>query len=283
MSLSGVGIGLRREHFDEVFATGRRVDWLEFVPDNALADQGRTLTVTRACAERWPLGSHGVSLSLGGPDPLDMDLVSRLGRLLDALGIDEHTDHACWSAAGGVMFFDLLPLPMTLAAAEHLARRTREVIRALGRPLLLENISAYAVMPSREPAMDEGEFLRCVLELSGAGLLLDVNNVWVNATNQGIDPLALLESLPLDKTGRIHLAGHVERHGMLVDNHGSPVCEGVWQLYEAALTRVGPVPTLIEWDTDVPALDLVLDEADHARRLWTEARMRQPDGPVRTS
>ncbi|MCB9736035.1 MAG: DUF692 domain-containing protein [Deltaproteobacteria bacterium] len=273
--LDGVGIGLRREHWDALPVTSRRVDWLEIVPENFLADGGRASTVLAACAERWPIGAHGVSLSLGGPDPLDDDLLGRLGRLLDAHGVAEMTEHACWSRGGGRHFHDLLPLPSTEAAAEHLGRRARAARERLGRPLLLENITWYAAMPTgaAEP-VPEGSFLRHALEEAGAGLLLDVNNVYVNAKNHGLDPLALLLSLPLELTGRIHLAGHVAREGMLVDNHGRAVHDDVWALYERALERTGPVPTLVEWDLDIPALDVVLDEADKARALLERARTR---------
>ena len=266
---AGVGIGLRREHWSSITDMDRRLDWLEVIPENVLADPGRATAVTRTVAQRWPIGTHGVSLSLGGPDPLDRAYLDRLARLLDALAIDVHTEHACWSSSGGIAFHDLLPLPFTEASAEHLAARARAVRTHLGRPLLLENITYYAEMPAGVgvATVDEGRWLAWVLEAADAGLLLDVNNVFVNARNHGRDPLAVLTALPLERTGRIHLAGHVEREGMLVDNHGRAVCDAVWRLYEEALARVGPVPTLIEWDLDVPALDRVLDEADRARAL----------------
>lgn len=268
MAPRGVGIGLRREHHAAFATLEREVDWLEIVPENAIADPGRTLPVVRRCAERWPIGTHGVSLSLGGPEPLDRDYLDRLARLLDLLGADSHSEHACWSSAGGVMFHDLLPLPFSEAAAEHLAARARSVRDHLGRPLLLENITYYATMPAGgDPVTDEGTWLRWVLEAADAGLLLDLNNVWVNARNHGQDPRALLASMPLERTRRIHLAGHVERHGMLVDNHGRAVCDGVWALYEEVIARLGPVPTLVEWDLDVPPLERVLDEADRARAI----------------
>jgi hypothetical protein len=209
-----------------------------------------------------------VSLSLGGPDPLDEALLGGLGRLLDDLGADLMTEHACWSRAAGRHFHDLLPLPFTEASAEHLARRTRYASRVLGRPFLLENITYYAMMPcGDEGPMREGEWLTRVLDEAEAGLLLDVNNVYVNAINHGLDPRALLESLPLERAGRIHIAGHVQREDMLIDNHGAPVIAPVWALLEHALARTGPVPILVEWDLDVPPVERVIAEADRARAI----------------
>ncbi len=269
--LEGVGIGLRQEHWAQLPVVERPLDWLEIVPENFIASGGRTGQVLDQCLERWPVGVHGVSLSLGGPDPLDDDLLSGLGRLLDHIGADVMTEHACWSSAHGRHFHDLLPLPMTQAAADHLGARARRARRVLGRPLLLENITYYAAMPTgAEARLEEGPWLSQVLEEADAGLLLDVNNVFVNATNHGLDPRALLLSLPLERTGRIHIAGHVQREGMLIDNHGAPVADGVWELFRLALSRTGPVPVLLEWDLEIPSLDRVLDEADKARAIQAE-------------
>lgn len=268
MVLSGVGIGLRQEHWSVLPTVERQLDWLELVPENFVACGGKARRVLGACHERWPLGVHGVGLSPGGPDPLDSELLSGLGRLCDQLGVDTMTEHASWSRAHGRHFHDLLPLPLTEPAALHLAGRARAIRQALGRPLLLENITWYAAMPTGgEPVMTEGDWLTLVLSEADAGLLLDVNNVYVNALNHGLCPEAVLASLPLERTGRIHLAGHVERDGMLVDNHGAPVIEPVWKLFQSALRRTGPVPVLVEWDLEIPALDRVLDEADQARAI----------------
>jgi len=271
MALSGVGIGLRQEHWSVLPTVERQVDWLELVPENFVACGGRARSTLAACQARWPLGVHGVGLSPGGPDPLDDDLLSGLGRLCDELGVDTMTEHASWSRAGGRHFHDLLPLPLTEPAALHLAGRARAIRRALGRPLLLENITWYAAMPTgAERVMSEGEWLTLVLSEADAGLLLDVNNVYVNALNHGLDPAAVLASLPLERTGRIHMAGHVEREGMLVDNHGAPVIAPVWSLFRQALLRTGPVPVLVEWDLEIPELGRVLDEADKARAILSE-------------
>ncbi|MCB9535976.1 MAG: DUF692 domain-containing protein [Myxococcales bacterium] len=262
---AGVGIGLRREHFDSILQTERPLDWLEIVPENFIGHGGRAGAVLDACRERWPIGVHGVALSLGGPDPLDLDLLDGLAAVLDRVGATAFTEHLCFARAGGENFYDLLPLPFTRAAVDHVAARVRAARERLGCPILLENVSTYAVMPGAE--MSEGAFVTAVLEAADCGLLLDVNNVFVNAHNHGTDPLDDLAALPLERAGRIHLAGHTYVDDLAIDNHGAPVIEPVWALYRAALEAAGPVPTLIEWDLHVPPLERVLDEADRARAL----------------
>ena len=275
----GVGIGLRREFATALFASDREVDWLEIIPENYIAHGGPSAKILDAAKERWTLRAHGVSLNLGGPDPLNLNLVDDIGALLDSIGADVYTEHACWTGGRGISFHDLLPLPFSEEAASHLAARAKTVREALQRPLLLENISYYAVMPlpPEVTPLDEGAFLHRVLEESGAGLLLDVNNVYVNAINHGHDPLELLRSLPLDKTQQIHVAGHKVKGDFLVDNHGAPVIDPVWDLLTEALRVVGDVPVLLEWDLEIPELDRVLDEADQARSVYRAALGATPE------
>ncbi|MCA9710490.1 MAG: DUF692 domain-containing protein, partial [Myxococcales bacterium] len=229
------------------------------------------------CRERWPVVAHGVSLSLGGPDPLPAEYVAGLKQLLDELDAPFYTDHLCYATIGGVNFYDLLPIPFTDEAVRHCAGRIRELADRLERPVAVENISYYAVMPGA--AMTEGQFVRAVVEEAGCGLLLDVNNVYVNACNHGEDPRASLLALPLEHTRQIHIAGHIEEGGRVLDTHGRPLVEPVWELLRLALSRVGPVPTLLEWDTDIPPLDRVLDEADRAREIWVEVTGATPVEP----
>ncbi|MFN3202046.1 MAG: DUF692 domain-containing protein [Bradymonadia bacterium] len=262
----GVGIGLRREHFSSIQKTDRQIDWLEIIPENFIANGGVGGKTLDACAERWPIGVHGVSMSLGGPDPIDRGHIELVKALLDRLGVPVFTEHLCFATAHGQNFYDLLPLPFTHEAALHIARRVKQVQEMLERPILLENVSTYAIMPGAE--MTEGEFVTTVIEEAGCGLMLDVNNVYVNAHNHGTDAHADLQALPLEKTGRIHLAGHKYVGDLAVDNHGSPVIDPVWQMYSEALHRTGPAPTLIEWDMEIPPLDRVIDEADKARAIW---------------
>lgn len=264
----GVGIGLRREHFAAIEASTRPVDWLEIIPENYVGHGGRVRRHLERCRERWPVVAHGVSLSLGGPDPLPVDYVAELKQLLDELDAPYYTDHLCYATIGGVNFYDLLPVPFTEEAVRHCAGRIRELADRLERPVAVENVSYYAVMPGAR--MSEGQFVSAVVQEAGCSLLLDVNNVYVNACNHGEDPLTSLLALPLAQTRQIHIAGHIEEGDRLIDNHGRPVIDPVWVLLREALQRVGPVPTLLEWDTDIPALDRVLDEADRAREIWCE-------------
>jgi uncharacterized protein (UPF0276 family) len=264
----GVGIGLRRPLYDAVLATDRRIDFLEIVPENFMDLGGRPRDVLEACAVRWPILSHGVSLSVGGPDPLSHVYLGSLRRLLDRFCIPAFSDHLCWSTARGIHFHDLLPLPQHEDAVRWCAARARQAAEELSRALWLENITYYAVMPGS--TMGAEQFVAAVIEEADAGLLLDVNNVFVNACNHGYDPVAALEALPLERTRQIHLAGHVREGVRLLDTHGAGVAPEVWQLLRQALKRTGRVPILLEWDTDIPPLDRVLDEADRARAILDE-------------
>ncbi|MDX2012759.1 MAG: DUF692 domain-containing protein [Myxococcaceae bacterium] len=269
MALSGVGIGLRRELADALVKTSRRVDWLELIPENVIAVHGRTEQQLERLAERVGIASHGVALNVAGPTPLPMELLRGIRRLDERYQFPLVSEHLCWSTTSERNFLDLLPVPFTEAFVRHVAARVNVIQDVLGRQMLLENISAYARMPGAE--LDEGAFTRAVLAETGAGLLLDVNNVFVTATNLGLEPLELLHSLPLESAREIHVAGHHRRHGRLVDSHGAPVADEVLALYAEALRRTGPLPTLLEWDTDIPALDVVLDEADRVRAVLDEA------------
>jgi len=272
-TLRGVGIGLRRKHFAAILETTRRLDWLEIIPENFVDYGGRSAATLAACAERWPIVSHGVSMSIGGPDPIDGDFLARVGRLLARIGCPWWSEHLCFAKGNGYALHDLFPLPFTEEAARHVAARAREAQARMDRPLLLENISYYAEMPGSE--MSEESFLCLVLEESDVALLLDVNNVYVNSWNHRRDPLATLRALPLDRVREIHLAGHTPApapfNGTLYDTHGAPIAGAVWDLYREALRLCGrPVPTLIERDTRIPELDEVLDEADRARAILAE-------------
>jgi uncharacterized protein (UPF0276 family) len=264
----GVGIGLRHEHFDVIADIERQLDWLEIIPENFVGVGGRVRRALARCRERWPVWGHGVSVSIAGPDPLPADYLRDLKALLDELDAPMYTDHLCYAAVDGVYFQDLLPVPFSEEAVMHTARRVRELADRLERPVALENISYYCEMPGG--SMTEPEFITAVVREAGCGLLLDVNNVYVNASNHGQDARQWLAALPLEQTFQIHLAGHIREEGRWVDNHGAPVVDEVWALYREALSRTGPVPTLLEWDTDIPAVDVVLDEADRARAIYRE-------------
>ena len=269
MPLQGVGIGLRREFWDEALSTERRIDWFEIITENFIRHGGRADATLDRVVDRFSVGAHGVSMSIGGPDPLDAEHLQGVAQVCRRIGASEYTEHLCWSGAHSAFFHDLLPLPFSEEAVHHAARRAREVSDRLELPLLLENVSYYARMPGS--TLSEAEFVTAVLDEADCGLLLDVNNVYVNALNHGTDPLADLLALPLHRTGRIHIAGHVHRDHLVVDNHGAPVVEPVFELLAEALTRTGPVPVLLEWDLDIPSLDRVLDEAEAVRAVFDRA------------
>lgn len=266
--LHGVGIGLRRAHYETILSTDRPLDWLEIAPENYLGRGGRIDRVLGACAERWPVMAHGVSLSLGGPDPLDPELLAGVRGLLERLDIPYYTEHACLARAGGAQFHDLVPVPWNDEAVRHMAARIRQAAEVLERPVVVENVSTYCVMPGS--TMTECAFVRAVCEEADCGLLLDVNNVYVNARNHGRDPLAMLAELPLERTRYIHLAGFLDEGWVVIDTHGAPVAEDVWRLYRETIRRLGPTPTLIEWDLEIPPLAVVLDQADRARQIVAE-------------
>lgn len=274
-----VGVGLRRVHLEALLRTERRVDELEIIPENYVGFGGRARAQLDRVAERFPLSVHGVGLSLGGPDPLDRGFLAGARALLDAYDVPTFSEHACFSRFGDAHSLDLLPLPFTEEAARWLGRRTREASERLERPIALENVTYYATMPTS--VLDEGTFLRVALEEANASLLLDVNNVFVNARNHGRDPLDVLHALPLERTARIHLADHREEDGLWLDDHSGPPRPAVMRLYREALSRIGrPVPTILEWDHSLRDLDALLDAADLIRdvtRAMFESRTRSTE------
>jgi uncharacterized protein len=266
---TSTGIGLRPQHHADVLATRPHVGWLEVHAENFFASGGAAPRVLGRVREHWPLSLHGVGLSLGGTDPLSRSHLAALRRLVHDFEPALVSEHASWGSFDGVHYNDLLPLPYTEEALQHLAARVAAVQDHLGRRILVENVSSYVQFAAS--TLHEGEFLAALVAESGCGLLLDVNNVYVSARNHGLDPLALLGALPVGAVGEIHVAGHscVERGGreILVDTHGAPVCADVWDLYAAALARFGDVPTLVEWDTDLPPLATLLAEARRADEI----------------
>jgi len=269
--IAGIGLGLRKPFARALLETERRVDWLEVTPENWVFFGGGARRTLDACRERWPMVAHSVSLDVGGPSPLDPVFLDAVAGLNRQLGAPWWSDHLCYSSVNGAPLHDLLPLPFHEEAAMHAAARAREIQSRVPGELVLENATFYAHMPGA--TMDEATFLRTVLEAGNCGLLLDINNVYVNAQNhapRGSDPLAVarafLESMPLERVRQLHVAGHSREGDTLVDTHIGPVIEPVWALYRHTLARAGRlIPTLIEWDNEIPELDVVLDEVDRAR------------------
>jgi hypothetical protein len=268
------GIGLRSAHHVDVVDRRPPVGWVEAHTENYFHDGGPHLRALERVREHYPLSLHGVGLGLGSVAPLDRDHLARVRRAIERFEPALVSEHACWGHSGGEHFNDLLPLPYTEEAVEHLASRVREVQDALGRQILVENLSSYFAYTAS--SLSEWEFLAAVVERSGCGLLLDVNNVYVNSVNLGLDAARFIASMPAAAVQEIHLAGHrlnrVADRDLLIDDHGSAVCDDVWALYQQAIARLGPVPTLIEWDTDVPSLDVLVAEARKADGYLEKAR-----------
>jgi uncharacterized protein (UPF0276 family) len=260
------GIGLRAVHHDALLTMRPDVGWLEAHSENYFADGGAQVDYLMRLRELYPLSLHGVGLSLGTTDPLDREHLRLLRRTIDRFQPALVSEHVCWGAVGGVHFNDLLPLPCTHEALRHLVDRVSFVQDFLGRRILLENVSSY--LQYRDDELPEWAFLAALARESGCGLLLDVNNVYVSACNHGFDARDYLAHVPVQYVQEIHLAGHtVNRHGdveIRIDTHSAPVCPAVWDLYEFAVARFGPVPTLIEWDTDIPGLEVLVAEAHRA-------------------
>lgn len=265
----GAGVGMRRPHYEELLTCERRLDWLEVVSENFMCFGGRvarTLDRTRA---RFPIVPHGVALDVGGAEEPDPDYLTRLRRLAERVDAPFVSDHLCFTRVAGSYSHELLPLPFREEVVEAVARRARAIQEAVGRPLLLENPSYYVTMPGQE--MDEATFLSEIVERADCGILLDVNNLYVNATNLGYEGVAFLDALPLERVGYVHLAGHRVEERALIDDHASAVPQPVWDLFQALLERRGPVSALVEWDQSIPSLDVLLDEADKARALLEAA------------
>ena len=263
------GIGLRAEHHAEFLAMQPDVGFIEVHAENYFGRGGRPLELLQRARRDHALSLHGVGLSIGSTDPLSARHLDRLAALVERLEPAFVSEHLCWTSHGGVHAHDLLPLPLTEEALVHVAARVQQVQERLGRVVLVENVSSY--FEYAHSTIPEWTFLAEVARRSGCGVLLDVNNVFVSACNHGFDAAAYLRGVPRGVVHEIHLAGHVRReHGgaeILIDTHSEPVADAVWTLYADALARFGAVPTLIEWDSDLPALPALVAEARKADAL----------------
>ncbi|WP_288942182.1 DUF692 domain-containing protein [uncultured Roseovarius sp.] len=261
------GVGYKPQQFADIIADARPVEWLEIHAENYMGDGGRPLAQLRHLSERFAVSVHGVGLSIGGEGRLDPDHLSRLRHLCDWLQPASFSEHLAWSTHDSHFLNDLLPLPYTQATLTRVADHIDEVQEALGRPMLLENPSSYLAFD--ESTYAEPEFLSEIACRTGCGLLLDVNNVFVSATNLGLDPRAYIDAFPVDRVGEIHLGGHDEDqddHGapLLIDSHGQEVADPVWALLDYTLDRMGRRPLLIEWDANVPDWPVLAAEAQRA-------------------
>lgn len=261
------GVGYKAQHFTDILNNPSPVGWLEIHAENYMGDGGRPLAQLRVLAERFPISVHGVGLSIGGEGRLDPDHLARLKHLCDWLNPASFSEHLAWSTHDSHFLNDLLPLPYTNATLNRVANHIDEVQEVLGRKMLLENPSSYLAFD--ESTLSETDFLKELVRRTGCGLLLDVNNVFVSATNLGYSPQGYIDAYPLEAVGEIHLGGHDEDeddHGarLLIDSHGREVVDPVWALLDYTLAKSGPKPLLVEWDTDVPEWPVLADEARRA-------------------
>jgi hypothetical protein len=261
-------MGLRSGHYRSLIERRPDIAWLEVHSENFFGDGGQPLYYLARARELYPVSLHGVGLSLGSCDPIDRRHLERLRTLVNQVDPMLVSEHVCWSSVGGRFLNDLLPLPYTEEALAHVAHRVAAVQDYLGREILVENISSY--LRYRHDSIPEWEFLCELSARSGCGLLLDVNNVYVSAQNHGFDPLTFIDAVPAERVREIHLAGFEEEDGLLIDTHSRPVHDAVWDLFHYTIRRIGPRPTLIEWDADLPPLDTLVAQARRAEDIMEQ-------------
>ena len=267
------GIGLRADHYQSVLDSKPRIGWLEAHNENFFGEGGAPIQYLEKIREHYPLSLHGVGLSIGSVDELNRRHLTKIKELIHRFKPGLVSEHLCWASVNGIHSNDLLPLPYTQEALDHVCSRIAQVQDFLGRQILIENVSSY--LQFKHSHIPEWEFLVETARSSGCGILLDVNNIYVNSINHGFDAARYLNAIPGRYVQEMHLAGFALNqyaHGeVLIDNHGAPVSDAVWALYEMAVRRFGKTPTLIEWDTDIPALATLLEEANKADAVMEES------------
>lgn len=265
----GFGLGLRVDHYEAILNSEPAVDWFEIISENYLVPGGKPLHYLDRIRERYPLAMHGVSLSIGSTDPLDLEYLKQLKTLAARVDPAWISDHLCWTGVHGRNMHDLLPLPYTEETVEHVAARIRAVQDFLGRRILIENVSSYVNFAGSR--MSEWEFVTAVSERADCLLLLDVNNIYVSSVNHEFDPRDYLNGIPGKRVQQIHIAGHEDHGDYIIDTHDHPVTDPVWKLYADAVRRFGPVSTMIERDDNIPPLDELVAELEQARRIAAAA------------
>ena len=261
----GFGLGLRATHYEAIFDTKPALDWFEIISENYMVSGGRPLANLTRIRNDYPMAMHGVSLSIGSSDPLNIEYLRDLKKLSNRIEPAFISDHLCWTGISGKNLHDLMPIPYTEEAITHVVDRVRQVQDFLGRQILLENVSSYVTFAQSE--MSEWAFLSAIAERADCHILLDINNIFVSAFNHGFEPIEYIEGIPVDRVRQFHLAGHENRGDIIIDTHDAPVIDPVWDLYAKACARFGPVSTMIERDDNIPPLEALLTELDHARQI----------------
>ena len=265
-----IGVGLRSPHIDHILSQKPDVGWFEIISENYMVDGGQPFALLDRILEQYRVVQHGVGLYVGSAQGVDREHLRRLKRLIRRTDTPWVTDHLCWGSVDGTYSHDLLPLPYTREAVRHAVQNIRTIRDVLEVPFAVENVSSYAEY--RDSEMTEWEFLSEVVERADAGILLDVNNIYVSAVNHGFDPMTYVESVPHQRVAQIHIAGHARYKRFVIDTHDHPVIDPVWRLYARAIELAGPTPTLLEWDARIPPFDEVHAEALKATRYWRESR-----------
>jgi hypothetical protein len=263
------GLGLRHEHYEEIAANPGKVSWFEALSENYMVPGGSPLYWLDRFRRDYPMALHGVSMSIGSIDPLDLSYLDELKALIDRVQPMWVSDHLCFTGLRGMNMHDLLPLPYTEEALDHVAERVLRVQDHLGRRLVLENVSSYVTYAASE--LTEWDFIAELAQRADCEILLDVNNVYVSAFNQEFDAVAFLRAMPRQRVRQFHLAGHLHKGSHIIDTHDHPIVPGVWELYAEAAKMFPGVPTMIERDADIPPYEELLTELDMARRIATQA------------
>ncbi|MDA0707978.1 MAG: DUF692 domain-containing protein [Proteobacteria bacterium] len=264
----GFGLGLRTDHYDEILSSEPNVDWFEIISENYMVSGGKPLYYLDQFKERYPLVMHGVSMTIGTTDPLNMDYLKDLKKLAARIQPSWISDHLCWTSNGGHNTHDLMPMPYNEESLTHVVSRVKRVQDYLGCQILLENASSYITY--KESNMTEWDFLSEIAEEADCLLLLDVNNIYVSGFNHGFDPKTYIDRIPSERIWQIHLAGHENNQNYLIDTHDHPVIDDVWELYDYALSNIGAVSTMIERDDHIPPLAELVAELDKARVIGSK-------------
>lgn len=265
MPYLGFGLGLRPDYYEEILAKNPDLDWLEIVTENYLIPGGKPLYYLEKIRANYPIVMHGVSLSIGSTDPLDMGYLRQLKALVARIEPKWVSDHLCWTGVNGINAHDLLPIPYTAEAIKHIVSRIQHVQDFLGRPILIENVSSYLTYKQSE--MTEWDFIHEIVKQAGCYILLDVNNVYVSSVNHQFNPLDYIEAMPAERVAQIHLAGHSNHSDYIIDTHDAPIIQPVWDLYTATIRRLGKISTMIERDDNMPPLDELLAELNQAKEI----------------
>ncbi|WP_424195735.1 DUF692 domain-containing protein [Ampullimonas aquatilis] len=264
-SIKGFGLGLRTEHYVDFIERKPAVDWLEVISENYMVPGGKPHYFLDKIRQDYPMVMHGVSMSIGSTAPLNLNYLQELKALIARIEPGWVSDHICWTGTEQMNLHDLLPMPYTEAALQHLVSRISQVQDILGRQLVLENVSSYVSYAADE--MPEWTFVAELAKRADCRLLLDVNNIYVSSVNHGFDPHEYVNAIPAERIAQIHLAGHEDHGDYIIDTHDHPVCDKVWALYAYTISRIGPIPTMIERDDNMPPLDELLGELAQAREL----------------